>query len=350
MSDGCLPTMDAPCEGGAGNADAMALENFRRRDAARIAHLEAQVSAQASLIRKQEASFAHSCTLFARASEAARIGVWECTLGEERLQWTDAVYDIFDIPRGAALERNRILECYPENSRKTLERVRSRAIASCSGFTLDAEITTPKGRSRWIRITASFEGGYGRTGRIFGMKQDITEEKILWDQMRHLAEFDAMTGLANRGQFEARLAELGRGPRRAGALVLVDLDRFKAVNDTLGHAVGDECLKEVALRLGRACRRADLVARIGGDEFGILLGPRFDRPAIQHLAGRIVAALGRPVERCGHSFELGASVGIARFEDCDPSDLFKRADAALYSAKAAGGNTFRMFGSMALER
>jgi len=317
-----------------------------RRDDAIIARQQAKLDAQQALIEQQAAALAHSRKIFERASAAARIGVWECSLADDTLVWTDVVYDIFELPRGSALDRTEILECYPQGSRKTLEMLRSRALEERSGFSLDAEITTMKGRLRWIRITATVECDDGVAVRIFGMKQDITEEKIISDQMRYLAQFDVMTGLRNRSQFQSRLSDLGgcdADGNAIGALLLVDLDGFKQINDTYGHALGDECLKEVALRLGNACREADLVARIGGDEFGVLLGAHLDQRAIEELAGTIVAALSRPVDRCGHSLELGASVGIARVDVWTPSELFIHADAALYAAKAAGRNTFRMF-------
>jgi diguanylate cyclase (GGDEF)-like protein len=314
----------------------------RRRAVATIARLKAQLTAQAALIARQELSLAHSRKIFDRASVAARLGVWECSLPGEQLAWTDVVYDLFELPRGSALDRSEIVKCYPAESRKALDTLRSRAIAERSGFTLDAEITTFAGRSRWIRITATVECENGAPVRIFGMKQDITEEKILSDRMRYLAEYDVMTGLANRGRFQARLAHADES-RPLGALLLVDLDGFKAVNDTFGHVVGDECLKEAAKRLAAGCGEADLVARVGGDEFAVLLGPHLDRGAVSGLARGIIEAMGKPVAARGHSLRLGASVGIAFTEAGTPCDLFTQADTALYAAKAAGRNTFRIF-------
>ncbi|MGX7873948.1 diguanylate cyclase domain-containing protein [Mesorhizobium sp. ORM6] len=314
----------------------------RRRDAATITGLKAELAAQAALIARQEVSLAHSRKIFDRASVAARIGVWECSLPGEQLHWTDVVYDLFDLPRGAALDRSEIIKCYPPESRKALDSLRGRAIAERSGFTLDAEITTFAGRSRWIRITATVECEAGMPVRIFGMKQDITEEKILSDRMRYLAEFDAMTGLANRARFQARLAHADEG-RPLGALLLIDLDGFKAVNDTFGHVVGDECLKAAAERLAGGCGEAELVARVGGDEFAVLLGAHLDRGAVSGVARRIIEAMGKPVAACGQSLRLGASVGIAFAGAGSPCDLFAQADTALYAAKAAGRNTFRIF-------
>ncbi len=312
--------------------------------AALIDSLKAELEVQAALIREQAISLAHSRKIFQRASEAARIGVWECDLKDESLVWTDVVYDIFDLPRGSPLDRKQILTCYTRQSRQKLEQLRTRAIEERGGFNLDAEITTATGRHRWVRITATVESEDGRPVRIFGMKQDITEEKILWERTRYLAEFDPMTGLANRSQFQARVADLENqaDPNSIGALLLIDLDGFKDVNDTFGHAFGDECLKNAALRLQNACRMADLVARVGGDEFAVLLGPLHDPGLIEGLAGEIIAAMSTSVECDGQSVKLGASVGIA-YADGPASELFAQADCALYAAKAAGRSTFRTY-------
>jgi diguanylate cyclase (GGDEF)-like protein len=313
-------------------------------DAELIASLRAQLAEQAALIAEQQASLAHSQKIFDRSSKAARIGVWECTLADESLVWTDVVYDLFDQERGTPLDRSVTLQCYPEESLKALSKARSQAIADRTGFTLETEIVTPRGNRRWIRITATVECADGIPVRIFGMKQDITEEKIMADRNRYLAEFDVMTGLANRSRFQAKLAELGaiRATRPFGALLLIDLDEFKSVNDSCGHAAGDECLREAAERIGDVCRGADLVARIGGDEFAVILGVRHSFGDISETAAAIVAEMSRPVPFRGRQLQLGASVGVALVDDCTPSQLFVMADAALYAAKNAGRGTFRI--------
>lgn len=303
-------------------------------DIAEIARLETLVAAQA-------AALAHGRKVFERASSVARIGVWECSLPDETLTWTDGVYDLFDLPRGSHIDRAATLRMYSASSAQTLHHVRTKAIAERTGFQFDAEIVTATGRLRWMRLTASVESENGVPVRLFGMKQDITEEKILADRTRYLAEFDVMTGLANRSVFQARLAAFDSGA--TGTLLLVDLDGFKRVNDTFGHAFGDDCLKQAATRLQGLCPGADLVARIGGDEFAVILAPRMDEAACSGLASDIVAALRQPVTHRGETLMIGASIGLARADGSSASELFTRADTALYAAKAAGRNTYRTF-------
>ena len=162
------------------------------------------------------------------------------------------------------------------------------------------------------------------------------------------AERDALTGLANRKAFRERLVERLAAAARAGqttAVLYVDLDRFKAVNDTLGHPVGDALLRKVAERLTSALRAGDLVARLGGDEFAIIQSDALQPAAATALATRLVDLIGRAYAVEGHVLHIGASVGIAIAPDdgYEPDILLKNADLALYRAKAEGRGCHRFF-------
>ena len=310
-----------------------------------IVRLEAELRAAKELINQQDILLAHSRKIFDRSSLAAKIGVWECSLPGNELAWTDVIYDIFELPRGAPLDRDTTLQCYSKASAEELILRRNLAIEQRSGFTIDAEIVSFKGNKKWIRITATVESEDNIPVRIFGMKQDITEQKILLDRTKYLAEFDLMTGLANRFQFQSMLSFLCEAYSEKnlfGALLLIDLDGFKMVNDTLGHSAGDEALKEIAGRLRHVCREADMVARIGGDEFAVLVARQFNSNSIERLAQEIIHIVRHPISVCGPSLTLGASVGVAIMGSCSASDIFNMADRALYAAKAAGRNTYQM--------
>lgn len=292
------------------------------------------------------AALAYMTKLFERSSQAAKIGVWECNLDGEQLRWTDVVYDIFDLPRGAPLEREAILNYYTPDSRAALERVRAAAIARGDGFTFEAHIRTAKGREKWIRITASVESDAAGPVRIFGLKQDITDEKTLVEKTRFFAEYDSLTGLANRSLFQARLADLVVRPDAGATLLLVDLDGFKEINDGYGHAQGDRCLAEIAARLKRECEGAHLVARVGGDEFAVLYDRMLDAQAAARVANRIVACCREPVIAAGVSMQMGASVGVATIGQggvSEPATFASDADLALYAAKAAGKSGHHVF-------
>ena len=157
---------------------------------------------------------------------------------------------------------------------------------------------------------------------------------------------DELTGLAKRNTLMAHLAAALEQDAGAATVAVhcVDLDRFKTVNDTLGHAVGDLLLKKVADRLTAACRKSDLVARLGGDEFVILQRDVEDDAAAERLAARIVDLVGRTYVLSGHTINIGASVGVAlRAEAAQARDLLRNADLALYEAKRAGRGRFRTF-------
>ena len=157
-----------------------------------------------------------------------------------------------------------------------------------------------------------------------------------------LARVDPLTGLANRRWFQERLDDMLRDPAAAPAVLLLDLDRFKAVNDGLGHPVGDALLRVVARRLRSAVREEDVVARLGGDEFAVVPA---HAAAAEVLAARLIDLLGRPYLLNGHVANIGASVGIAAGprDGADSAELVRRADLALYDAKAAGRGMARVF-------
>ena len=302
----------------------------------------ATITRLARTINEQAEQFRLRRALFERASQTARIGVWSCDLADQSLEWSDGVYDLFELPRGSALDRRTTVDHYTPESRLVMEAARAKAIAEASDFCVDVEIITARGNRRWMRLTGSVDSRDGVATRIFGMKQDITEEKLLADRTRYLAETDVMTGLANRSQFQSRLeavAGTAPGPAVAG-LILIDLDGFKSLNDSYGHALGDACLKEAAARLRACCPEDALVARIGGDEFGVLV---HDATALTALGQTIVQAIGGPFRYETHDIALSASVGVAHYRGGSADGLFGEADIALYAAKAAGRGTSRTF-------
>lgn len=178
--------------------------------------------------------------------------------------------------------------------------------------------------------------------------QDVTEQKKGLERALQMARFDALTGLNNRAAFVEALdmAVAGTKRRRRGfAVIFIDLDRFKDVNDTLGHAVGDEFLKEVAQRLKTSVRQVDIVARLGGDEFAILVADVTKPADLDGLARKLVAVIGMPAHIDHHIVRGGASLGIELYgaDAIDGQTLLAHADMALYRAKANGRGSFQFF-------
>ncbi|MBI5121733.1 MAG: diguanylate cyclase [Rhodospirillales bacterium] len=184
--------------------------------------------------------------------------------------------------------------------------------------------------------------------KFTGVARDITDRKEAEAEINRLALTDPLTGLANRNQFSRRLNDafkISDRQKSQVALLLVDLDKFKPVNDIYGHPAGDALLKLVADEMLKLTRDVDTVARLGGDEFAILLFEPGARDDVSHVAERIVETLGRQFDVMGFQIRIGGSVGIA-FHPSDASDqdaLFKYADLALYAAKAAGRNTYKYY-------
>lgn len=199
------------------------------------------------------------------------------------------------------------------------------------------ERTRPNGTVLEIRGTPLEGGGFVTT------YLDVTEQRRAQALAVHLAHHDAMTGLANRMLFMDRLrqsmARAKRGHRMA--VLYIDLDRFKPVNDRLGHAAGDAVLKRVAERLRSVVRETDTVARLGGDEFVVIQCGTASTLDVTKLARRIETAIAAPIQVEEHVVDVGASIGIAIApdDDTDPDGLLKKADSALYRAKAAGGGS-----------
>ncbi|TCS72953.1 PAS domain S-box-containing protein/diguanylate cyclase (GGDEF)-like protein [Sulfuritortus calidifontis] len=183
---------------------------------------------------------------------------------------------------------------------------------------------------------------------FIAMHDDITAMKEAEARIHRIAHHDALTGLSNRILFKDRLKQalrLAKRNKEALALLYIDLDRFKPVNDTLGHAVGDMLLKAVAKRLRRCVRDSDTVSRLGGDEFTVILPTINQADDAGKVAMKIIQALEKPFSIQGHEIRIGSSIGIAIYmRDSDNAgDLMQMADAAMYVAKTEGRNTYRFY-------
>ncbi len=204
----------------------------------------------------------------------------------------------------------------------------------------DGEVRATLARKLPIADQRSGEPRY-----IVGIVEDVTERQRMASRLTHMAHHDALTGLPNRTLLHLRLGALVSEGPRAIALHYMDLDGFKAVNDTLGHRVGDSLLCAVAARLSRVLSPSDLVARLGGDEFVVLQEGVETADAATALARLLVATVGAPYDVDGHHVVIGASVGIAIAEHAldDADALLRNADTALYAVKAEGGRACRLF-------
>lgn len=201
----------------------------------------------------------------------------------------------------------------------------------------------------WLNISVLADER-GKVSHYVAMFNDISERKRQEAQVRHLAEYDFLTDLPNRTLINERLRQAITVAQQEGselAALFIDLDHFKNVNDTLGHAQGDELLKEVAQRLGQTLRDIDTLGRTGGDEFVLILPKLRQHDEAAQVADRLLAAMRPPFLLSGHSFKISISIGISLFpqDGRDIQSLLMSADLAMYHAKASGRNTFRFYSS-----
>lgn len=201
----------------------------------------------------------------------------------------------------------------------------------------------------WLQISAVYDES-GRLTHYVGMFSDLTARKEAEERVQFLSNFDRLTGFANRNQFRERLHKsltLARLNRERTALVFIDLDRFRPINDSLGHEVGDRLLKLAAERL-RGCGFAEEnLARVGGDEFTLVVENYTRRTDLEHICQKLINAMRRPFHFDQHELLLGASLGVSVFPDTakDVQTLINQADLAMHQAKRAGGNNYQFYSS-----
>lgn len=253
--------------------------------------------------------------------------------------WTE----LTGMPTGMALTGAWTDAVHPDD-RRQMEDGWNAGKAGESLLDFEFRIMTGTGAWRWVRARgAPVRDADGQVLEWMGVLEDAEERRQIHARLTHFANHDALTGLANRRLLTERLGQLlARG--RLGAVLALDLDRFKEINDTYGHILGDRLLREVAARLRRTVNASDTISRLGGDEFVILQFSIKKRVDAAHLAAALVAALTEPYFLEGIELAVGASVGVAVF-DRDPPDeqqLLAMTDKALYAAKAAGGNCYRV--------
>jgi len=271
---------------------------------------------------------------------------WTAT-ADGRLE--DAAPGVLDLPgdAGGALPGRWSARVHPAD-RTRLARRWSRAVRDGDAFEEEYRLRVAEGGYRWFRSRAvSLRGADGGVLRWYGTLEDVHECRASREHAEYLARHDQLTGLPNHGSFrealERDIAAAGRGT--AFALLRLDLDNFRAVNDTLGHAGGDAVLRQVADRLRACAREDDLVARLGGDEFLILQGGLQQSMGAALLAERVLRVLAEPVQVGGQRFELGASIGIATCprDGAQVDALLRNAALAMDRAKSEGCGTYRFF-------
>lgn len=286
-----------------------------------------------------------------QAQSVANIGSWSLDLGVDELMWSDQIFSIFGIdPKQFDASFVAFVDTiHPDDRAYVLEQYRL-SLAGQIPYDIEHRIVRKdNGRVLWVHERCIHQRNeLGEVIRSDGTVQDITERKQAQEEIQRLAMTDHLTGLANRTQFHRRFSEsllLAKRESLKLALLLLDLDRFKTVNDAYGHQVGDEVLKAAAAAMNLERRKTDVVARMGGDEFAILLINPDSLVGIEKCAQRIIDEIGKPIAVGGREIEVGVSIGIALFpaDGLEEDELIHQADAALYLAKHSGRSTYRLY-------
>lgn len=287
-----------------------------------------------------------------QAQAVARVGSWVMDLSTGEFTLSVETQRIFGMTQRPGGDTASMLECTFHEDRAQLERALVDARRGV-GFDFEQRIVVADA-VHWVRLKADVQRGEdGAPHYAVGIAQDITERKASESQIQNLAYFDVLTGLPNRRMLMNRLAHamaVWARHQRKGALLFVDLDNFKVLNDTHGHFLGDMLLQQVAQRLLTCLRQGDTVARLGGDEFVVMLEELSEDTLAATQQARIVAekileVLVQPHQLDTYSHLNAASIGITLFGDLleGIEEPLKRADMAMYQAKAAGRNTYRFF-------
>ncbi len=223
-----------------------------------------------------------------------------------------------------------------------------RVVETRSSRNLEGQLVSRSGRLVDVEGNLTFSHKDGAMGTVWAICRDVTSRKKAQEQLFHMAHHDMLTSLPNRLFFIDRLQQanaIARRQKKQVAVLFLDLDRFKIINDTLGHSIGDILLQEIADRLKTCVREVDTVARLGGDEFTIILSSINGAGDAEQVAGKVMKTLAQPFSVEGHELFVTTSIGICLFptDSDDPASLIKKADIAMYSAKAQGRNNYMFY-------
>ena len=307
----------------------------------------------------------------ARAQDLARMGSFDWRWSDGLVLSPEALR-VFGLGPSDPMTLRALLRMVPAEDRRVLVRMLRSTLLHGSVLTTDMPVC-PNWYSGDHVVHVEAEPEFNEQGQMIGytgVVQDVTDRRVAEDKIRHLANFDALTGLPNRRQLlwrAERALEMARRLGHQSALLLIDLDRFKIINDTLGHQSGDELLMEVARRLRGCVRHSDqileavyeghgmgvrshrsleAVGRLGGDEFVALLPDVADERDAERVAHRMLEVMREPIVVAAQECFVTASVGVAMYprDGTSVADLMRNADVAMYSAKAAGRNAAALYG------
>lgn len=286
--------------------------------------------------------------MFRQAERIAMMGSWHVMISDESMSWSDNIYRIYGLPIGKTPAMSAALEFYPPYARAEVADALARTMATGEPMDVEVDFLTAQGAFRRVRALAELEVENGVPTAVIGVMMDVTERHELEQNLRRVAEHDPLTGIANRTLFN-RMLERGMAAasiaRTPIALILIDLDGFKRINDRHGHLVGDEVLCEVARRLGATAFATSFAARLGGDEFALIVSDPEVTGDLEGLTNALLTALKAPVTTAVGEIGVSGTLGVSVLQPDTSTmrDFFHQADTALYEAKRSQRGTVRFF-------
>ncbi len=301
-----------------------------------------------AMIEREDASLRESEEKFRLISESSKVGIFQLDRTGKCIYANEEMSAITGLSGEQLINTGWLGTVHPDDRRRISDQFQV-LFQKGTEANLESSLLLADDSLKWISgHVAPVRNNSGQQQGFLGTLSDITELKEAHDQLEQMAFYDTLTGLANRRLFRNRLEHmLGNIPRNGGgvALILIDLDHFKHVNDSMGHDSGDSLLTVVAERLRHCVRFTDTVARLGGDEFAVILPNVLDMLTVSSICEKILAALSKAVLLGDQEIAVSASLGISISpEDSHTAEtLIKNADLALYRAKDDGRNTFKFF-------
>ena len=285
--------------------------------------------------------------LLAQTARMTKVGSWIWDVRTKSLVWSEETYRIFQVALDVTPTEKMVTRFWGKDKTDVAQGM-ERLVRDRVPLDLEHPIVTAAGTQRWVRSIAEPEITNGAVSRIIGSIQDITEQRQQAAKMERLAFRDSLTGLPNRALFQIRFSTAVAEAEQLGSkvgLLILDLDHFKDLNDTLGHAAGDGLLRSVSEQLLAVYRGTDSVARLGGDEFAVIIPNVRDANDLMAPTERLRELLRDPHEHDGKRLPISVSIGAALYpeHDRDAAGLLRNAEIALYRAKNAGRNRCVIF-------
>ncbi len=284
------------------------------------------------------------------AMDAAQMGMWYWECDTDHFSYSEGLNVLFgrranDSPNGYRQLQERL---HPDDLELFAATMRH-AVKQGSDFQVDFRVVYPDGSTHWVANRGQVHRDpSGRAQRLIGVAMDISDRKLAEQRIAHMAHHDALTGLPNRVLLRDRIQQAIAQAHRAGsqlAVLFIDLDRFKTINDSLGHQLGDRLLQSVASRILVCVREGDTVSRVGGDEFVIVIPGLHSSIDASAVAAKILEVLGTSFHLHGNDLHVAASIGISLYpaDGGDAETLMRNADTAMYHAKDSGRGNFQFF-------